>query len=178
MPNHETYAYSASKAGLHHLSRHLAGRLGHQGITSNTIACGPFESKSESLRPFASDSAPQGLMHRFCSDGPHSRNGERYHRRPNTPFTHRLTRRCSGHCTLLVVKSRGLCERSHNHRRRRLVGIHVDCEALTKFHYLLTATARRPHYLSHGPNGNVCIECDISTCSPLIQSPAGCKIIK
>ncbi|EIM92146.1 NAD-P-binding protein [Stereum hirsutum FP-91666 SS1] len=45
VPNHETYAYSASKAGLHHLSRHLAGRLGHQGITSNTIACGPFESK-------------------------------------------------------------------------------------------------------------------------------------
>ncbi|OBZ71535.1 Rhamnolipids biosynthesis 3-oxoacyl-[acyl-carrier-protein] reductase [Grifola frondosa] len=45
VPNHETYAYSASKAGLHHLSRHLAGRLGWEGITSNTIACGPFESK-------------------------------------------------------------------------------------------------------------------------------------
>ena len=46
VPAHETYAYSASKAGLHHLSRHLAGRLGGEGITSNTIACGPFESKS------------------------------------------------------------------------------------------------------------------------------------
>jgi len=45
VPAHETYAYSASKAGLHHLSRHLAGRLGSEGITSNTIACGPFESK-------------------------------------------------------------------------------------------------------------------------------------
>ncbi|KAI0036637.1 NAD-P-binding protein [Vararia minispora EC-137] len=45
VPNHETYAYSASKAALHHLSRHLAGRLGPEGITSNTIACGPFESK-------------------------------------------------------------------------------------------------------------------------------------
>ncbi|VDC01889.1 unnamed protein product [Peniophora sp. CBMAI 1063] len=45
VPAHETYAYSASKAGLHHLSRHLAGRLGGEGITSNTIACGPFESK-------------------------------------------------------------------------------------------------------------------------------------
>ncbi|OSX57110.1 hypothetical protein POSPLADRAFT_1157283 [Postia placenta MAD-698-R-SB12] len=45
VPNHETYAYSASKAALHHLSRHLAGRLGWEGITSNTIACGPFESK-------------------------------------------------------------------------------------------------------------------------------------
>ncbi|KAI0775579.1 NAD-P-binding protein [Trametes elegans] len=45
VPEHETYAYSASKAGLHHLSRHLAGRLGFEGITSNTLACGPFESK-------------------------------------------------------------------------------------------------------------------------------------
>ncbi|KAI0930937.1 hypothetical protein AcV7_004982 [Taiwanofungus camphoratus] len=40
VPDHETYAYSASKAALHHLSRHLAGRLGWEGITSNTIACG------------------------------------------------------------------------------------------------------------------------------------------
>ncbi|KAI0691149.1 NAD-P-binding protein [Cerioporus squamosus] len=45
VPAHETYAYSASKAGLHHLSRNLAGRLGSEGITSNTLACGPFESK-------------------------------------------------------------------------------------------------------------------------------------
>jgi len=43
-PNH-TYSYSASKAALHHLSRHLAGRLGLDGITVNTIACGAFESK-------------------------------------------------------------------------------------------------------------------------------------
>ncbi|KAI0698099.1 hypothetical protein BC835DRAFT_688337 [Cytidiella melzeri] len=43
--DHETYAYSASKAGLHQLSRTLAGRLGWEGITSNTIACGPFETK-------------------------------------------------------------------------------------------------------------------------------------
>jgi len=45
VPDHETYAYSASKAGLHHLSRHMGGRLGWEGIHSNTIACGPFESK-------------------------------------------------------------------------------------------------------------------------------------
>jgi len=45
VPDHETYAYSASKAALHHLSRHLAGRLGWEGIHSNTIACGPFQSK-------------------------------------------------------------------------------------------------------------------------------------
>jgi NAD(P)-dependent dehydrogenase (short-subunit alcohol dehydrogenase family) len=40
-----TFAYSASKAGLHHLSRHLATHLGPRGITSNTLACGPFPSK-------------------------------------------------------------------------------------------------------------------------------------
>ncbi|CBY01309.1 hypothetical protein IAQ61_003133 [Plenodomus lingam] len=45
VPALETFAYSASKAGLHHLSRVLASHLGKRGITSNTIACGPFESK-------------------------------------------------------------------------------------------------------------------------------------
>ena len=40
VPAHETYAYAASKAGLHSLSRNLAGRLGPEGITSNTLACG------------------------------------------------------------------------------------------------------------------------------------------
>lgn len=45
IPAHETYAYSSSKAALHQLSKHLASRLGPEGITSNTIACGPFESK-------------------------------------------------------------------------------------------------------------------------------------
>jgi NAD(P)-dependent dehydrogenase (short-subunit alcohol dehydrogenase family) len=45
VPDHDTYAYSASKAALHHLSRALGGRLGWEGIVSNTIACGPFQSK-------------------------------------------------------------------------------------------------------------------------------------
>ncbi|KAI5803599.1 hypothetical protein DFH27DRAFT_556340 [Peziza echinospora] len=40
-----TYAYSASKAGVHHLSRVLANHLGRSGVTVNTLACGPFESK-------------------------------------------------------------------------------------------------------------------------------------
>ncbi|KAM7198013.1 hypothetical protein V8F33_005280 [Rhypophila sp. PSN 637] len=40
-----TYAYSASKAALHHMSRHMAVELGPRGITSNTLACGPFPSK-------------------------------------------------------------------------------------------------------------------------------------
>jgi len=45
VPSLETFAYSASKAGLHHLSRVLANHLGRRHITSNTLACGPFESK-------------------------------------------------------------------------------------------------------------------------------------
>ncbi|GAA6059576.1 hypothetical protein JCM10212_000632 [Sporobolomyces blumeae] len=45
VPALETYAYSASKAGLHQLSRVLASHLGKRGITSNTLACGPFQSK-------------------------------------------------------------------------------------------------------------------------------------
>ncbi|GAB1313902.1 Rhamnolipids biosynthesis 3-oxoacyl-[acyl-carrier-protein] reductase [Madurella fahalii] len=45
VPVLSTYAYSASKAGLHHLSRHLAVELGPRGVTSNTLACGPFPSK-------------------------------------------------------------------------------------------------------------------------------------
>lgn len=45
VPSLETFSYSASKAGLHHLSRVLANHLGKRNITSNTLACGPFESK-------------------------------------------------------------------------------------------------------------------------------------
>ncbi|GKT50298.1 Rho GDP-dissociation inhibitor [Colletotrichum spaethianum] len=45
VPLVSSFAYSASKAGLHHLSRALARELGPRGVTSNTLACGPFESK-------------------------------------------------------------------------------------------------------------------------------------
>lgn len=41
----EHYPYSASKAGVHHLTRALAKRLGRDQITCNAIAPGPFESK-------------------------------------------------------------------------------------------------------------------------------------
>ena len=41
----ETYAYSASKAAVHHLTRVLAMRLAPKHITVNAVAPGPFESK-------------------------------------------------------------------------------------------------------------------------------------
>ncbi|TGJ82124.1 hypothetical protein E0Z10_g6642 [Xylaria hypoxylon] len=45
VPHLENYSYTASKAGLHHLTRHLSQVLGPKGITVNTLACGPFDTK-------------------------------------------------------------------------------------------------------------------------------------
>jgi NAD(P)-dependent dehydrogenase (short-subunit alcohol dehydrogenase family) len=39
------FAYSASKAAVHHLTRVLAAKLGERHITVNAIAPGPFESR-------------------------------------------------------------------------------------------------------------------------------------
>lgn len=45
VPRMATFAYSASKAGVHHLTKVLAVQLGSRNITVNAIAPGPFESK-------------------------------------------------------------------------------------------------------------------------------------
>jgi NAD(P)-dependent dehydrogenase (short-subunit alcohol dehydrogenase family) len=43
-PDVDSYAYAASKAGMHHLTAHLAKRLAPR-VTVNAMVLGPFESK-------------------------------------------------------------------------------------------------------------------------------------
>jgi NAD(P)-dependent dehydrogenase (short-subunit alcohol dehydrogenase family) len=63
VPSLPTYSYSASKAGLHHLTAVLARELGPRHVTVNAVAPGPFESKmmAATLRSFGdaiAESAP------------------------------------------------------------------------------------------------------------------------
>jgi NAD(P)-dependent dehydrogenase (short-subunit alcohol dehydrogenase family) len=53
-PMLDTFAYSSSKAAVHHLTRVLAHKLASKRITVNAIAPGPFESKmmAETLERF------------------------------------------------------------------------------------------------------------------------------
>ncbi|KAF9920818.1 hypothetical protein FBU30_009255 [Linnemannia zychae] len=67
VPSQETYAYSASKAALHQMTRVMASHLGARHITCNAIAPGPFQSKmmAQTLRDFGDEivaSVPLGRI--------------------------------------------------------------------------------------------------------------------
>ncbi|KAL0078578.1 hypothetical protein J3Q64DRAFT_1765265 [Phycomyces blakesleeanus] len=57
VPGMETYAYSSSKAAVHHLTRHLASTLGKEHILVNAVAPGSFPSKmmAATLRDFGDE---------------------------------------------------------------------------------------------------------------------------
>ncbi len=66
VPAMETYAYSASKAAVHQLTRHLAKALAPR-VTVNAIAPGPFESKMmhATLEAFGDEIAAAAPMSRI-----------------------------------------------------------------------------------------------------------------
>ncbi len=70
-PEMENFSYSASKAALHHLTRHLARHLGEFRINVNAIAPGPFETRmtAQVLRQFGEKMLKQIPRRRIGTPG-------------------------------------------------------------------------------------------------------------
>lgn len=64
VPASENYAYAASKAAVHHLSRQLAQEVAKRNITVNAVAPGPFESRMMS-HIFEDPGAKEELVQRI-----------------------------------------------------------------------------------------------------------------
>lgn len=69
VPAGDNYSYSASKAGVHMLTRHLGSHLVRRHVTVNAIAPGPFESKmmeyqlgNPEIRAAIEHSVPRGRI--------------------------------------------------------------------------------------------------------------------
>jgi NAD(P)-dependent dehydrogenase (short-subunit alcohol dehydrogenase family) len=67
VPDLENFSYSASKAGVHQLTRVLARQLGPSHITVNAIAPGPFQSKmmAATLERFGDEMAASSPLGRI-----------------------------------------------------------------------------------------------------------------
>ena len=101
VPELPTYSYSASKAGVHQLTRVLARELGPRHITVNAVAPGPFESK---------------MMAATLADV------RRRDRRQLPARPHRPPRRHGRRRGLPQQPRRGLRDRRGHPRRRRYLG--------------------------------------------------------
>lgn len=67
VPSVDNFAYSPSKAAVHHMTRVFAVRLADRGLTVNAIAPGPFESKMtewmlENFRETIEANCPRGRI--------------------------------------------------------------------------------------------------------------------
>ncbi|WP_083914540.1 SDR family oxidoreductase [Ilumatobacter nonamiensis] len=63
VPVGDNYSYSAAKAGVHMLARHLGAHVVDRHITVNSIAPGPFESKMMEYRLEDDDSRAEVIGH-------------------------------------------------------------------------------------------------------------------
>ena len=72
VPDHEAYAYSSSKAEVHHLSRHMAAQLAPSHITVNVIAHGRYRSQmpENAIKLEGAEEMPAPVLLKRFATGP------------------------------------------------------------------------------------------------------------